>query len=107
MFETTSRIAEKLATGVSRRVFLGSLGRCAGATALGLAGVLTTVGTARANLKICCKCCDLYGTCYDYNCVALGSACPPCSAGLFLSQSTVAGCGDCKQPDGSKTGGGA
>ncbi len=49
MFEQTSRLAEKLATGVSRRGFLGSVGRWAGATALAMAGVLTTAGSARAN----------------------------------------------------------
>jgi hypothetical protein len=49
MFDRFSEAVEKLATGVSRRRFLGSLGRFAGATALGMAGVLVFGGTARAN----------------------------------------------------------
>jgi len=51
MFETTSRLAEKAATGVSRRAFLGSLGRFAGAAALAVAGMLTTAGAVRARRK--------------------------------------------------------
>jgi hypothetical protein len=43
MFEQTSRLAEKLATDVSRRGFLGSLGGWAAAAALGVAGMLTSV----------------------------------------------------------------
>lgn len=54
MFETTSRLAEKVAMSVSRRQFLGSLGRWAGATALAMGGLLTTVGTARAG-DLCCQ----------------------------------------------------
>src|SRR5262249_26876141 len=49
MFEKTSKLAEELATSVSRRGFLGSLGRWAGATSLGLAGVLSWPGSARAD----------------------------------------------------------
>jgi hypothetical protein len=38
MFEQASRLAEKLAAGVSRRGFLGSLGGWAAAAAMGVAG---------------------------------------------------------------------
>ena len=56
MFEQTSRLAEKLAASVSRRGFLGSLGGWAAAAALGVAGVLTGVGTAHAGGQsgMCC-----------------------------------------------------
>jgi hypothetical protein len=56
MFEQTSRLAEKLASSVSRRGFLGSLGGWAAAAAMGVAGVLTGTGTARAASKqgMCC-----------------------------------------------------
>jgi hypothetical protein len=53
MFETTSKAAEKMAISLSRRSFLGSLSRQAGATALALAGVLATSGTACAS-GLCC-----------------------------------------------------
>ncbi len=55
MFEKTSKLAEKVASSLSRRHFLGSVGRWAGATALAMAGVLTNAGTARAGSKTCCS----------------------------------------------------
>jgi hypothetical protein len=56
MFETTSKLAETVATSVSRRGFLGSLGGRAATAALGVAGVLS--GRASANVKACPgKCC--------------------------------------------------
>ena len=55
MFEKTSELAERLATSVSRRRFLGSLGGWAAAAALGVAGVLTGATTARAGAtQSCC-----------------------------------------------------
>jgi hypothetical protein len=60
MFEKTSRLAEKLATSVSRRAFLGSLGRWAGATALAVAGVLTAHGLARADHGNAIRCCPSF-----------------------------------------------
>jgi hypothetical protein len=66
MFEQTSRLAEKLATSVSRRGFLGSLGGWAAAAALGVAGMLTGTGTARAD--------QVRGACCRYT--------PPESAGI-------------------------
>ena len=49
MFETTSKLAEKAATSVSRRRFLGSLGRFAGAAALAVAGTLAFGGKAQGH----------------------------------------------------------
>jgi len=60
MFEQTRRLAEKLAATVSRRGFLGSLGGWAAAAAMGVAGVLTGTGTARADRKKCDSHCCLY-----------------------------------------------
>ena len=110
MFDKFSEAAEKLATGVSRRGFLGSVGRWAGATALGLAGVLTTAGAARAGTS---KTCCVY---YIYDplthktygcgtqCLKLGDPCPTwlqlrsgrtCPLGTSYS---VTGCKDCGGP---------
>jgi hypothetical protein len=100
MFDKVSQAAEKLATGVSRRGFLGSVGRWAGATALGLAGVLTTAGAARADkpLRTCC----FYlipGTkfgCGSRACVKPGEPCPPGFIGCSLAGSfTVTDCTTC------------
>ncbi len=98
MFETTSTIAEKLATRVSRRGFLGSLGRWAGATAFGLAGVLTTAGTARADSYTCCTyyCFDGVSYYIEQQCIKDKLTCPPPFAGCYLNGSaTVANCKDC------------
>jgi hypothetical protein len=57
MFEQTSRLAEKLAASLSRRAFLGSLGRWAGTAALGVAGGLSTLtggAQARGNILYLC-----------------------------------------------------
>jgi hypothetical protein len=110
MFEKTSKLAEKVASSLSRRHFLGSVGRWAGATALAMAGVLTTAATARAGNKTCCR----YGhiiippigpdvtvSCAVI-CVPAGSPClttPPkgCSSTDYLLDSaSVPSCGDCK-----------
>src|SRR5438477_7262959 len=70
MFEKTNRLAERLATSVSRRGFLGSAGRWAGAMALAMAGVLTTAGSAQAdNGKTACYCCYVDGSCTLNDCV--------------------------------------
>ncbi len=104
MFEKTSKLAEKVATSVSRRHFFTSLGRWAGATALAMAGVLTTAGTARAASKTCCT----YGfslfttTVCGRICVSAHSPCPTtppqgCTSNEILLYSTsVEGCGSCK-----------
>jgi hypothetical protein len=108
MFEKTSQLAEKLATSVSRRHFFGSLGRWAGATALAMAGMLTTAGAARAGGKTCCT----YGRTISLFyppvtfvcgviCLPAGSPCPTtlptgCSSSDYLLDSyAVGGCGDC------------
>ena len=111
MFDKLSQAAEKLATGVSRRGFLGSVGRWAGATALGLAGVLTTAGAARAGgSKTCCVYSVLvrppstFTNCYA--CVDVGKPCPSCCPvgpdcfGFLSSSHTVNSCGggDCGKP---------
>ncbi len=63
MFDKISDAAEKLASKVSRRHFFGSLGRWAGAAALGVAGLLVWGKEAQAgNGTLCCA----YG-CRDYN----------------------------------------
>jgi hypothetical protein len=75
MFEKTSRLAEQVATSVSRRGFLGSLGGWAATAALGVAGVLAS-GSARADSPG--RCClyiggrsiwlDATGSCPATNC---------------------------------------
>jgi hypothetical protein len=110
MFEKTSKLAEKVASSLSRRHFLGSLGRWAGATALAMAGVLTYAGTARAGSKTCCS----YGhviippigpdtTVFcGLICLPAGSPCPTtppsgCSSiDSLLDSYSVGSCGDCK-----------
>jgi hypothetical protein len=110
MFEKTSKLAEKVASSLSRRHFLGSLGRWAGATALAMAGVLTNPGTARAGSKTCCA----YGHVVNsltgpdtivvcgLICLPAGSPCPTtppsgCSSTDYLLDSySVGSCGDCK-----------
>ena len=66
MFEKTSRLAEKLAISVSRRGFLDSVGRWAGATALAMAGVLTAPTSVQAGPPQynCCKYCFITGNPY-------------------------------------------
>jgi len=108
MFEKTSQLAEKLATSVSRRHFLGSLGRWAGATALAMAGVLTTVGAARAdNGYTCCTCCYILDGCFFNGCVKTGDPCPSCPTGAFLSTQAVTHCANCPGAPCKKPCGGA
>jgi hypothetical protein len=117
MFEKTSKLAEKVASSLSRRHFLGSVGRWAGATALAMAGVLTNAGTARAGSKTCCE----YGhvviplTGPDTTvvcgliCLPAGTPCPTtpptgCSSiDSLLDSFSVGSCGDCKPLNGNKT----
>ena len=103
MLETTSKLAEKLATSVSRRGFLGLLGQSAGAAALGLAGILTSATTARADPGKTCCVYRVYTNpflppTYCFACVNLHKPCPA-SAGVcgrsFLGSSTVAYCHLC------------
>jgi hypothetical protein len=106
MFDKISDAAEKLASNVSRRGFLGSVGRWAGATALAMAGVLTVAGTAPANQKYtCCHYCWSGSVPNDVMCCtfcALGTSCPtsspaglcPPDAALFSSR-PVGNCNHC------------
>jgi hypothetical protein len=98
MFEQTSRLAEKVATSVSRRGFLGSLGGWAAAAAIGVAGLLTGTRTARAGTKsgMCCF--------YSSSSVGVGgtfffkgaTACPAICAGANLtSANLVPDCASC------------
>jgi hypothetical protein len=50
MFDRISETAEKLATNVSRRAFLGRLGRGAAAVAAVAGGMLAFAGKAEANI---------------------------------------------------------
>jgi hypothetical protein len=103
MFEKTSKLAEKLATGVSRRGFLGTLGQWAGATALGLAGVLTTASCAQANTYACCAYLCAGGKSY-IRCLP-GATCDPPKIGCALFESKLVS--DCKACSCKKcTGGG-
>jgi hypothetical protein len=99
MFERVSQVAEALATGMSRRGFLGSFGRWAGATALAMAGVLSTTGTAQAGPgKTCCLYMGIEGgPCYCTACIPLGGSClpSPCGLGAQVIQ-TVRNCSQCK-----------
>jgi hypothetical protein len=84
MFEKTSRLAEQVATSVSRRGFLGSLGGWAATAALGVAGVLTGGRTAWAeggkkHFRMCCW----YTTPSSPVCV-IGTSCPPTCCGGSL-----------------------
>ncbi len=54
MFDNIGRVAEQVATSVSRRRFLGSVGRWAGATALGLGGFLTGATARAGEGYVCC-----------------------------------------------------
>ncbi len=54
MFEKVSQAAERVATGLSRRGFLGRLGRGALGVAAALGGVLALPGQARAAGGRCC-----------------------------------------------------
>ena len=98
MFEKTSRFAEELATRMSRRGFVGSLGRWAGATALGLAGIMTLAPQARAGEgKKCCFYSVYYGTRVETKCVNGPDGCPAVYQGLpFASSREVASCSACK-----------
>ena len=86
MFEQTSRLAEKLATSVSRRGFLGSLGGWAAAAAMGVAGVLALSGNALAHNLSCGGRCCLYSgpTCYGGLRVEKCKDCPPSLNGCPL-----------------------
>jgi hypothetical protein len=99
MFEKTNQLAEMIATHLSRRHFLGSLGRWAGATALAMAGVLTVTGRARAGTQFTC-CIYHCSNCSSLaSCISSG-ACQsfigfPNGVGCTLAESSLVN--DCKK----------
>jgi hypothetical protein len=96
MFEQTSRLAEKLAASVSRRGFLGSLGGWAAAAAMGVAAVLTGVGTARAGEDF--TCCTYQDDAFDgCTCCVRGSTCPNLSINgwSLVSSKSAPNCRHC------------
>ena len=98
MFEQTSRLAERVATSVSRRGFLGALGGWAAAAALGVASVLTTASTARAgNSHVCCTYASGGGTVFcGVLCLRKDEVCPATAFGCPLVGCQAAnGCGGC------------
>ena len=101
MFDKVSEAAERLAVHVSRHAFLGSVGRWAGATALAMAGVLTTARNARADAsKTCCVYSSLTTYCgCGWVCVKAGTPCPPPPMGcpsFGVSSYSVTACAGCK-----------
>ncbi len=102
MFEQTSRLAEKVAASVSRRGFLGSLGGWAAAAALGLAGLLSSPGEARADganrwcfyvtscasAPIICHGVQI-GCPYVFLCIETKQSCPATYNGLSLGSTIV------------------
>jgi hypothetical protein len=99
MFDKVSNTAEKPATGVSRRHFLGSIGRCAAAAALGVAGLLVSGKQAQAG--------NLGPPCYVYR-SSTGQLCGKCwdagaPPGWQLVKFVYAS--NCKQCWGQKWGG--
>ena len=95
MFDKVSQAAEKLATNVSRRAFLGRLGQGALATAGVLGAMLAFPGQAQADppQATCCVCRYLGPMgqyIYTYACVALGSPCP--NSGTNCGSYTVKSC---------------
>jgi hypothetical protein len=98
MFEKTSRLAEQIATSVSRRGFLGSLGRCAATAALGVAGVLSGGRTALAHRHDhwCC----VYNSPQPLMLICVtGTSCPTtcCGYSLFTSYGPYKSCTACEQ----------
>ncbi len=107
MFDKFSDAAEKLATSVSRRVFLGRLGQ----GALGSAGVLGAIfaypGFARARGGNSYTCCEyrtwstqLQRYMYCVACVPPHTHCPTdgsvCAGDAFVTSWSVADCTSCK-----------
>ncbi len=99
MLEKVTRLAEELATGVSRRSFLASFSRWAGATAMAVAGVLTTPRAAHAGSGVlCCEYQMAPGLIPYIACIKTG----PCPAtgpkgGTYITQFSASGCGQCFQ----------
>jgi hypothetical protein len=99
MLEKFVEIAEQAATGVSRRQFLGRLGRGAAAAAAATAGMLAHPGEALARRvkALCCyyRCGGRGGTTGRYVCRADGGACPGLHLCSLRSQKLVSSCSRC------------
>jgi hypothetical protein len=89
MFDRVSEAAEKLATNVSRRAFMGGLGK----VALAVAGALGFAGAAQAGGgKTCC----VYGRWHGRYTKCVNDACPPPQPGFKLVGAySVATCSQC------------
>jgi hypothetical protein len=88
MFEKTSRLAEQVASSVSRRGFLDSLGGWAATAALGVAGILAGSRSARAGSKnLCCY--------YDGPCCPSGPPPIHCKNFLFCFATTAPASSGC------------
>jgi hypothetical protein len=66
MFDRVSEAAEKLATNISRRAFMGRLGKGALGLAAVLGGIVALPGQAEAGSNKCCICTSSPGgsTCF-------------------------------------------
>ena len=90
MFEKTSRLAEQVATSMSRRGLLGSLGGWAATAALGVAGLLVSPREAQASAAFATSCCwyGISGVVYAKHCVVgPKNDCPPSFNGYPLISS--------------------
>jgi hypothetical protein len=96
MFDRVSEAAEKLATNVSRRAFLGRLGKGSLALTGAIGALLGLAGAAQAGggKKCCYYSLPLRGASWGV-CVNLGDPCPP-QNGTFDGSATVSSCRLCK-----------
>jgi hypothetical protein len=99
MFDKVSEAAEKLATNVSRRAFLGRLGQGALGLAAVIGGVVALPGRVQAEAqnrwKGCCYYYCVSGPSYK-KCVSLSNGCPLPQTGCSLFSSyRVSSCGQC------------
>jgi hypothetical protein len=78
MFERVGDLAERVATNVSRRAFLGRLGQSALGLAAVIGGVLAFPGQAQGAGDLCCVI-AIVGPCRSYK--AVKGTCP-CSGNL-------------------------
>jgi hypothetical protein len=91
MFERVGRAAERVATGVSRRAFLGRLGKGALATAGVVAGMLALGGKAEAIIASRCYGllgCGSLGNGLYTTCCRYGQLCCQSKAGAWYCSST-------------------
>ena len=96
MFDRVSEAAERLATTVSRRAFLGGLGKAS----LAVAGALGFAGAAQAGgSKLCCLYQGVFHNGWKTSFLNSGDPCPPPPSGFkFAGSTTVGTCSQCKAP---------